>query len=110
MVLCKYGQQRRIAEKSREEQHSARSTRIAISGFMVSRGGEGLFERIATIIQFPGCSVLFGGTAEFNRLGEIELQFPSVGNYCLYPVFVATIAKLRSAKYQGAGKTAGRYV
>lgn len=60
--------------------------RIAISCFIVRRGREGLFERVSTIIQFSGCSVLFGGTARFNRLGEIELQFLSVGNYCLFSV------------------------
>lgn len=79
--------------------------RITISCFMVNRGGEGLFEHIATIIQFPGCLVLFGGTAAFNRLWEIELQFPSAGNYCLFSVSVATETRLRSAKYQHAAKT-----
>lgn len=67
---------------------------------MVSRGGEGLFERRATIIPFPGCSVLFGATAGFNRLGEIELQFVSAGNYCLFSISIATEARLRLAKYR----------
>lgn len=72
---------------------------------MASRGVEGLFEDIAPIIQFPGCSVLFQCSAGFNRLGEIELQFPSVGNYCSFSISVAAEARPRSAKYRRASKT-----
>lgn len=40
---------------------------------MCGRGG-GVFENITTIIQSPGCSVVFRGAAGFKRLREIELQ------------------------------------